>query len=48
METMMRTSLRWLALALLIVLPVNAQVAEKKSLTLDGARKVIEAARSAA
>ena len=48
METVMRTSLRLLALALLIVLPVNAQVTEKKSLTLDGAKKVIEAAKAEA
>lgn len=48
METVKRMSLRLLALTLLVVLPVEAQITEKKSLTLDGAKKVIEAAKAEA
>lgn len=48
MKTVKRTNLRLLALAMLMVLPVNAQIVEKKSLTLEGARKVIDGAKAEA
>ena len=48
MKTMPSKSFSLLVLLALSVLSVNAQVAEKKSLTLDGARKIIEAAKAEA
>jgi uncharacterized protein GlcG (DUF336 family) len=48
MKSVKRTSVILFVLTTLAVLPVSAQVVEKKSLTLDGARKVIEAAKAEA
>lgn len=48
MKTMLNKSFSLLVLLALTVLSVNAQIAEKKSLTLDGARKIIEAAKAEA